>query len=142
MGKVFKVHSIKSDGTAVAADFEHVLTDTNGKPYLGDDGTPSVVFTLRPISHSEWRRVVRKHTAQIPAKKGNPPREETDWDDVNDELVLMAVKSWRGVIGADDKPLECVDDAKLGLPGDIKNDLIQRALQGEAVDAASFRPAS
>jgi hypothetical protein len=144
MGKVLKVHSIKSDGTEVPADstFEYVLTDANNKPYLGDDGKPSVVFTLCPISHAEWRTVVRNHTDVIPAKKGNPPREETDWDGVNDELVLKAVKNWRGVIGADDKPLDCIADTKLGLPGDIKNDLIQRALQGEAVESASFRPAS
>jgi hypothetical protein len=70
--------------------------------------------------------------------------ERTDWTAVQDTLMLYTIRSWRGLVGADDKPLECVDDAKVALPGDLKNELIQRAMQGEAVDltAASFRAAS
>ena len=74
-------------------------------------------------------------------RKGEPPREETDWDKVQDELVSYSIESWVGLIGADDKPLQCVLDAKLGLPGDLKNAIVERALKGEAVEvaAASFR---
>jgi hypothetical protein len=66
----------------------------------------------------------------------------TDWDKVQDQCVAFTVQGWTGVLGADDKPLQCVLDAKLGLPGDIKNEIVSRAMQGEAVDpAASFRSA-
>jgi hypothetical protein len=144
MARLFKIHAVNSDGSDAPQDatirFE-VIDPTTNKPFLGEDGLPSVVITLRPISPAKYRQVTRENTQQIPARKGQPPREETDWDGVQDDLVTYAVIDWIGLYGADDKPLQCVLDAKLGLPGDLKNELVQRAMQGEAVSADSFRPA-
>lgn len=143
MARLFKINTLNSDGTEADHLLEFRVTDEKGKLYLDDEGQPAIVVMLKPISQGKYRQVVHEHTERIPARKGQPPREETDWDKVQDALVAFAVQSWKGIVGADDKPLQCVLDAKLGLPGDLKNELVSRAMQGEAVDpAASFRPAS
>jgi hypothetical protein len=146
VAKFFRVNSVNSDGSEVAADKTiefHVIDPSTSKPFIGADGKPSVVITLRPVSQSKYRQVQAENTERVLNKKTRQMEDQTDWDNVQDELVVFAVQSWTGVIGADDKPLQCVLDAKLGLPGDLKNELVQRAMQGEAVDpAASFRSAS
>jgi hypothetical protein len=146
MARVFKLNSVNSDGSDVAADktIEFVVIDpSTSKPFTGEDGKPSVVITLKPISQSKYRQVVAGRTERILNKKTRAMEDQTDWDAVQDDLVTFSVQAWSGVIGADDKPLQCVLDAKLGLPGDLKNELVQRAMQGEAVDpAASFRATS
>jgi len=38
-------------------------------------------------------------------------KEEINWIDYNLEVVCGAVKDWKGIIGEDDKPIEC-DDAR------------------------------
>jgi hypothetical protein len=146
MARVFKLNSVNSDGTEVAHDKTidfTVIDPSTSKPFVGEDGKPSVVITLKPISQGKYRQVVAGRTERILNKKTRAMEDQTDWDAVQDDLVAFSVQSWVGVIGADDKPLQCVLDAKVGLPGDLKNELVQRAMQGEAVDpAASFRPAS
>lgn len=142
--KAFRLNTVNSDGGAIDEQQRvtfHVIDPDTGKPFKDEDGNPSVVVTLKPISPKKYRAVVAHNTERIPARKGEPPREETDWDAVQDDLVSFAVESWTGIIGADDKPLQCVLDAKLGLPGDLKNAIVERALKGEAVEvaAASFR---
>jgi len=147
MARLFKINTVNSDGTDAdqdkLIDFE-VIDPSTSKPFRGENGDPSVVITLRPISQGKYREVTADHTERLLNKKSRAMEEVTDWDAVQDDLVIWAIQSWKGIIGADDKPLQCVLDAKLGLPGDLKNELIQRALQGEAVDqsAASFRSAS
>ncbi len=142
--KQFKLHTVNSDGGEIdegnRIEYQVIDPDT-GKPFKDEDGNPSVVVTLKAVTPKKYRGVVAKRTERIPARKGEPPREETDWDAVQDDLVSYAVESWKGLIGADDKPLQCVLDAKLSLPGDLKNALVERALKGEAVEvaAASFR---
>jgi len=143
--KAFKIHAINSDGGAVAAEslipFE-VIDPATRKPFVDDEtGLPCVVMQLKPISQAKYRHFVAKHTERIPARKGQPPSEDTDWDAVQDACVAFCVTEWTGLVGADDKPLQCVLDAKLGLPGDLKNEIVAKAMQGEAVDvtAASFR---
>lgn len=143
MGRAFKINSVNSDGSTVAADktieFQVIDPSTN-RPFLGDDGQPSVVITLRPISQGKYRQVCQEHTERLLNKKTRAMEEVTDWEAVQDALVVYAVQRWTGVLGADDLPLQCVLDAKLGLPGDLKNEIVQRASQGEAVNpAASFR---
>lgn len=142
MARLFKVNAVNSDGTAVEAErlieYEVIDASTN-KPFLGEDGKPSVVITLKPISQSRYRAMVADRTERVLNKRTRAMEDQTDWDGVQDDLVAYAVQTWRGILGADDKPLQCVLDAKLGLPGDLKNDIVQRALQGEGVDAASFR---
>ena len=142
--KQFKLHSINSNGGEIDPDsrIEFQVIDPNTrKPFKDEDGNPSVVIMLKPISPKKYRKVVSDHTERIPARKGQPPSEDTDWDAVQDSLVVYCVESWKGLIGADDKPLECVSDVKIALPGDLKNDIVERALKGEAVEvaAASFR---
>lgn len=146
MGKLFKINAVNSDGTAVSGDktIEFLVVDpSTSKPFLGEDGKPSVVMTLRPISNGKYRQVVAENTERILNKKSRQMEDQTDWDQVQDDLVSHAIVGWSGVIGADDLPLQCVLDAKLGLPGELKNELVSRAMQGEAVDSsASFRSAS
>lgn len=143
MSKAFKIHAIKGDGSSVdpnaLIEFQ-VIDPSTRKPFKDENGDPSVVMMLRPISQSKYRAVVAHNTERIPARKGQPPMEETDWDAVQDDLVAFAVESWRGLIGGDDQPLQCVDDAKRALPGDLKNEIVVKAMQGESVDLpASFR---
>jgi hypothetical protein len=146
MPKVFRLNSVNSDGTDVAGDktieFE-VIDPSTSKPFVGEDGKPSVIITLKPISQAKYRLVVQGRTERNLNKKTRAMEDQTDWDAVQDDLVVYTVQSWKGLLGADDNPLQCVLDAKLALPGDLKNEIVQRAMQGEAVDpAASFRPAS
>lgn len=141
MARLFKINSVNSDGSDAdkSIDFE-VLDPSTSKPFVGEDGKPSVVITLRPISPAKYRLIVGEHTERVLNKKTRAMEDVTDWDNVQDALVVYAVQAWKGIIGADDKSLECCIDAKVGLPGDLKNELVQRAMQGEAVDpAASFR---
>lgn len=145
MARAFKINAVNSDGSSAEEkpiDF-HVIDPNTSRPFVDDDGKPSVVITLRPISQGKYRQVEQQHTERRLNKKSRQMEDVTDWAAVQDELIGYAVLAWRGILGADDQPLQCVYDAKLGLPGDLKNDLIQRAMQGEAVDtAASFRAAS
>ena len=143
MARAFKINSVNGDGSAVAADKTIpflVVDPATNKPFVGDDGQPSVVITLRPISQTKYRQICQEHTERLLNKKTRAMEEVTDWDAVQDALVAYAVQAWTGILGADDHPLQCVLDAKLGLPGDLKNEIVQRASQGEAVNpAASFR---
>ncbi len=142
--RILKLHTVNADGTPAAADktirFE-VVDPATSKPYADEDGKPSVVITLRPITQQKYRQVEASHTEKVLNKRSRAMEDVTDWAGVQDELIGFAVQSWTGILGADDQPLQCVLDAKLGLPGDLKNELIQRAMQGESVDvtAASFR---
>jgi hypothetical protein len=146
MARLFRVNTVNSDGTDVAADktitFE-VIDPSTSRPFVDEAGKPSVVITLRPISQGRYRQIVQGRTERMLNKKTRAMEEVTDWDAVQDDLAGFAIVSWVGIMGADDLPLQCVLDAKLGLPGDLKNELVQRAMQGEAVNstAESFRPA-
>jgi hypothetical protein len=135
------MHAVNSDGSDSEKLIEFQILDDDGKPCVDPDGNP-VVMMLKPISQARYRKAVADNTDRIPARKGQPPREETDWDGVQDELSAYSIQSWSGVIGADDKPLACVYEAKIKIPGDKKNDIVQRAMQGEAISADSFRSAS
>lgn len=146
MARIFKLNTVNSDGTSAEEkliDFP-VIDPNTGKPFVDDDGKPSVVITIRPISQQKYRQVEQHRTERRLNKKTRAMEEVTDWPAVQDDLIEYAIRSWIGIVGADDQPLQCVLDAKLGLPGELKNELIQRAMQGEAVDAsaASFRSAS
>ena len=142
MSRVFKIHAINSDGSDAEEKLIPfpIVDEATGKPYLDEQGEPEILILLRPISPAKYRQVEQQHTERRLNKKTRAMEDVTDWAAVQDELVAYAVQSWTGIVGADDKPLECVYDAKIGLPGDLKNDLIKRASQGEAVNAAaSFR---
>ncbi len=144
MARAFKLHTVNSDGSNVESEglIEYlVIDDQTNKPYRDDDGKPCVTITLRPISQTKYRAVVQHNTERIPARKGQPPSQETDWDAVQDELVAYTIVSWKGILGADNKPLDCCLDAKVNIPGDLKNDVVKRAMHGEGVDATpeSFR---
>jgi hypothetical protein len=146
MARVFKLNSVNSDGSDVAGDrtiaFE-VIDPSTSKPFVDEDGKPSVVITLKPISQSKYKLVVQGQTERVLNKKTRAMEDQTDWDKVQDDLIAYTVQSWKGILGADDQPLQCVLDAKVALPGDLKNEIVQRAMQGEAVDpAASFRATS
>lgn len=142
MGKLFRVNTVNSDGSEAGdrtIPFE-VIDPSTSKPFMGDDGKPSVVILLRPISQSKYRQIQAENTERVLNKKTRSMEDITNWDAVQDECVVYAIQSWSGVIGADDRPLQCVHEAKVGLPGDLKNELVQRSMQGESVDAAaSFR---
>ncbi len=145
MARQFKLHAVNSDGSESDELIQYEVIDPEtSKRFEDDKGEASVVITLRPISQAKYRQVEADFTKRVLSKKTRQMEERTDWTAVQDTLMLYTIRSWRGLIGADDKPLECVDDAKVALPGDLKNELIQRAMQGEAVDltAASFRAAS
>jgi hypothetical protein len=117
-----------------------VVDASTSKPFVGEDGQPSVVLTLKPISQSKYRQIVNDRTERLLNKKTRQMEDSTDWDKVQDDLVSFSIQSWKGLVGADDQPLQCVLDAKLALPGDLKNELVSRAMQGESVDSqASFR---
>lgn len=143
MARVYKLHAINSDGTEAEEKLiPYVFTDSaTGDPYLDANGDPEIVVHLRPISPSKSREVEREHTRRQLNKQSRAMEEVVDWEAVQDDLIAFAIHSWKGLVGADDQPLQCVLDAKLGLPGDLKNDLLKRAMQGEAVNspAASFR---
>lgn len=143
MARQFKIHSLNSDGTETDRSIEfEVIDPSTNKPFV-ENGKPSVIIMMRPISPSKYREVVSDHTERVLNRKTRAMEDQTDWDAVQDALTVYAVQSWRGIIGADDKPLDCVHDAKLGLPGDLKNELVQRAMQGASVDTEqSFRSAS
>jgi hypothetical protein len=144
VGKVFKIHSINSDGTEADEKLiQHVICDEDGKPYLDKDGQPEIFVMLRPISQSQWRDYEREFTKRIFSKKSRAMEEQTDWIKVYDAAICYAIQSWKGIVGADDLPLDYTSsDAKIGLPGDLKSEIVKRALQGEAVNAESFRTAS
>jgi hypothetical protein len=143
MARIFKINAVNGDGTSAEEKLIQfdVIDPSTSKPFVGDDGQPSVVITLRPISQDKYRHVETQHTERRLNKKTRGMEDVTDWPAVQDELIAYSIQSWTGILGADDQPLQCVLDAKLALPGDLKNELISRAMQGEAVEttAASFR---
>lgn len=144
MAKTFRINTINSDGTDADKTIEfEVIDPSTSRPFVDDDGKPSVVVTLKPISQAKYRQIVQQNTERVLNKKTRAMEDQTDWDRVQDDLAAFSIMAWRGIMGADDKPLQCVLDAKLGLPGDLKNELVQRAMQGEAVStsAESFRSA-
>jgi hypothetical protein len=143
VARIFRLNTVNGDGSSAEEKliaFE-VIDPATSKPYVDDAGAPSVVITLRPISQAKYRQVEAANTEKLLNKKSRAMEDVTDWAGVQDALIDYSVKSWTGILGADDEPLQCVLDAKLGLPGDLKNELIQRAMQGESVEvkAASFR---
>lgn len=142
MAKLFRITSVNGDGTEAEKLIPFEVTDpSTSRPFVDDHGKPSVVITLKPVSPSKYRQIVADHTERMLNKRTRQMEDVTDWDAVQDALCVYAVQTWTGIIGADDKPLDCCYDAKVGLPGDLKNDIVQRAMQGESVDpAASFRP--
>lgn len=138
MAKVLRINSVNSDGSDAEKTIQFVVIDSaTNKPFAGEDGKPSVVITLRAIGSGKYREIEQSHTQTVLNKKTRAMERVTDYDEVQDDLVDYAVTGWIGVIGADDRPLQCVRDAKIGLPGELKNDLVRRALEGEAVDAAA-----
>lgn len=142
MGRLLKIHAINSDGSeATEKLIPFAVSDETGKPYVDAQGKPEIVIMLKPISPSTQREIEQQYTERRLNKKTRAMEDVTDWNAVQDALVNYTIQSWTGIVGADDLPLACVYDAKLGLPGDLKNDLIKRAMQGEAVSnsAASFR---
>jgi hypothetical protein len=143
VARVYKLHAINSDGSETEEKLiPFIFTDpATGNPYLDAQGEPEIVVYLRPISPSKSREVERDHTRRQLNKQSRAMEEVVDWEAVQDDLIAYTIQSWKGLVGADDQPLQCVLDAKLGLPGDLKNDLLKRAMQGEAVHspAVSFR---
>jgi hypothetical protein len=144
MGKLFRITSVNGDGTDANTLIEFEVIDPGtSRPFVDEHGAPSVVITLKPVSPTKYRQIVGDHTERMLNKRTRQMEDVTDWDAVQDALCVYAVQAWRGLIGADDKPLDCCYDAKVGLPGDLKNDIVQRAMQGESVDPeASFRTAA
>jgi|SRR5689334_2467228 len=140
MPKVFRINTINSDGSEAEEVLrEYVVKGDDGEPLM-EDGKPSVVITYRPISTEEYREAERRNTKRKPATRGEPAREVTDWNTLQDDLVDYAIRGWRGVVGADGKPLDCIRVAKVALDGAIKNEIFALAMKGEAVDSAeSFR---
>lgn len=135
MGKAFRVNTITSD----LGESERLI---EFRP-CGEPGEPDdPVISLKPISESRRRDVQRKHTRMVPARNGKGPREETNWDEYQDELASYTIASWKGVVGADDKPLPCVHEAKIALLGSLKAEIILKALQGEVVDTTDSFPAA
>lgn len=139
MGRSFRLNTINSD-LSDASDqlIPYVVTDEQGQPLQDSDGRTSLM-NLRPITERHRRDVERKHTKTQPARNGVPSAEKTNWDDYRNELTEYAIVSWENILGADNKPLPCVYEAKAALQATMKNEIIKRAIEGEAVDD-SFRP--
>lgn len=141
--QALKIRSVLSNGLLVAEDtFEYaVINDETGKPYLGDDGQPSVWVTLRPVSPDKHRAIVRKYTERIANPRTRAMEEVTDWDKVQDAILHYAVTGWRGIVGADEKPLVCTEATRNALPANLRNQFTNRALGSESVEVeeAEFR---
>lgn len=139
--KVLRINTITSEGRK-ADDTEivfHPIDPETGKPFAGDDGQPSVVLVLRPISNERAKKIEAEHTEPTPIK--GVLVEKTDYDGVRNAKVQYAVVSWSGFIGADNKPLPCIDACKDALDWQLKNEIIARASLAQPVEvtAESFR---
>lgn len=140
--KVLRINTVTSTGekTEDRLITFHPLDPQTARPYLGDDGQPCVAVSLRPISPERYRRIVKECTEKKLSGSAGI-QEQTDFELVRDECVCYAITGWKGFIGADDKPLPCIDVAKRAIDVSIKVAIQEYAMRAEPVEvtAASFR---
>lgn len=139
--KVLKINSVTSDGRKADETpilFHPVDPDT-GKPFVDDQGAPTVEIVLRPLTREIERQFERQFTE--PAMVMGVTSERTDREAVRDAEVCYVVTSWTGFVGADNKPLPCLEIAKRALDWAMKNAIIAKATLAQPVEvpAASFR---
>jgi len=143
MARVFRVQQVLGDGTP-AGDrtfpFHPDLDPKTGKPYCDAEGRPFVEIQLRPVSKAQYREIVKAHTTAVPTGAGQM-EERIDWVSVNEDVAVYAIVGWRGIVGADDRPLLCIDGTKRVLDVDLLARIRDRAVyaQPAEVTAASFR---
>jgi len=110
---------------------------------LLDGGDPETVYTLRKLTPSVQRKIVREFT-----KQGNYKRAESvDWNAVRDAQVDYIILSWTGINDPrTGKPADCTRENKIdGLDEVRKSALVDKAglADVQAVETArgeSFRP--
>lgn len=141
--KGLKLHTVNSDGTKVketTVDVEIKDPDTQAR-VLDEQGQPCVVVTILPCSQSEWRAIMRKHTEKQLNRSTRSMEEVVDDVAAEHELLRTKIVTWRGFVGADDKPLVCNDATKVELDPRVKNTIVNRILGSEVVEAKadSFR---
>lgn len=141
--RVIRVQQVLSDGSSAEARTFPYYPDVDlstGKPYSDDRGVPWVEITLRPVTKAQHRTFVKAHTTTT-ANGSGVMDEKVDWDAVAEDVVAAAVVSWRGIVGADDQPLKCIDGTKRALDAGLQVQIRNRAMyaQPAEVAAASFR---
>lgn len=140
--RVFRVPQLNGDGSSAAAQtFPYYPdVDKDGQPFLDDAGQPAIAMELRAVSKAQYREFVKARTTTA-ANGSGAMVEKIDWELVHEDVVVYAIVSWRGFVGADDKPLACLDGTKRALDSILQNAVRAAATfaQPAEVAAASFR---
>lgn len=146
--RALKLYTMKSDGSKPDEDTEvtlEVKDPESGKPFRDEEtGEPCVTITCRPITKAKHRQTVQRNTEKVLNPKSRAMEESIDWDGVQDDLVDYAILRWTGLVGSDDKVLQCVSEAKRALPGELSNEVVKISSGGQGVDVSPemFRAAS
>jgi len=132
-----KIRTHQGDGAASAATFDVViLHPTTGEPM------EDVVITCRAVSKARVREIHQSFQERVPepTMRSMVMRYKPNGlDDAMDAALGEAVVSWRGIVGADDRPLVCTPATVAALDDRTKAQLVMAVFGAEVVDQASFR---
>lgn len=146
--RVLKLQNVRGDGTpsAEAFSFYPDVDPKTGKPYVDEQGAPAIVVMLRTLSREQYRAIVKQHTQHtVTGASANGTgalmQEKVDWDSVNADAAAAAIVGWKGFVGADDKPLVCIEATKRAIDDGLRTAIINSAMYAQPVEvtAESFR---
>lgn len=136
---MLKLHTVTSEGVATHDPITVAITHPDtGKP----SGCVVIVETATP---KEWREIQRKHTHPEKNSITRGIDKVTDTDAAFDELLSRKIRSWTGIVGADDQPLPVIPAVIERLDPRMKAQLFEAILGAEFTDdspevrAESFR---
>lgn len=141
--RVLRMNNVRSDGRTntelVPLVVRHPVTR---EEIRNDDGTPAVVIDLQPISDEEHEAILKAHTSLQRAEGGGRQLfPVVDGAAVTAAILRRGIVAWRGLVGADDRPLVCTDQTKPLLDDAVRNQVLRKLFGGEVVEitAESFR---
>ena len=134
---------IKSDGTPNDQPFDvEIVNPDTGERILDEKKQPCVVVSVKPMGQAEWREILKQFESFEQDEMTGQTVRRQDFEGAVNELCRRNISGWKGLDGADDKPLVCNDVVKPLLPAPIKTQVYQAILGAKvvaAVDRASFR---
>ena len=138
---VLKINSVLSSGEPNEDMVEIPLRDSvTNEVLMTEEGAPAVVFVGRPLPYPDWQRRLKKYTKKVAGGNGRGQQEKVDLDTALLDLLKERLVEWRGVVGADNKPLPCNAQTIPHLDSRVQL-LIASGLTGtEVSEFTEFRP--
>jgi len=138
-----KTKTVKSDGTSSREPFDiEIIDPQTGNRILDEHKRPCVVVVALPMEQEEWRAILKSTETTGQDELTGQIVRRSDYETAVDILCVRSIQSWKGIDGADDKPLVCNDATKARLPVEVKQQVWRKVLGAEVVaeiQIASFR---